>query len=57
MDEKLFMGAAAKIHEFLNIELLIQPGRLRFYVAAALTDSFGQDGRVVEAGALGGTHD
>ena len=31
--------------------------RLRLYVAAALTDTFGEDGRVVKFGALGGTHD
>ena len=31
--------------------------RLRLYVAAALTDTFGEDGRVVQVGTLGGTHD
>ena len=30
LDEQLFMGAAAKIHEFLDIEPLMPPGRLRF---------------------------
>ena len=30
LDEQLFMGAAAKIHEFLDIERLMPPGRLRF---------------------------
>ena len=29
LDEQLFMGAAAKIHEFLDIEPLMPPGRLR----------------------------
>ena len=29
LDEQLFMGAAAKIHEFLDIELVVPPGRLR----------------------------
>ena len=29
LDEQLFDGAAAKIHEFLDIELLMPPGRLR----------------------------
>ena len=30
LDEQLFAGAAAKIHEFLDIEALMPPGRLRF---------------------------
>ena len=30
LDEQLFAGAAAKIHEFLDIEPLMPPGRLRF---------------------------
>ena len=29
LDEQLFEGAAAKIHEFLDIEPLMPPGRLR----------------------------
>ena len=29
LDEQLFMGAATKIHEFLDIEPLMPPGRLR----------------------------
>ena len=29
LDEQLFEGAAAKIHAFLDIELLMPPGRLR----------------------------
>ena len=29
LDEQLFDGAAAKTHEFLDIELLMPPGRLR----------------------------
>ena len=28
LDEQLFMGAAAKIHEFLDIESLMSPGKL-----------------------------
>ena len=28
LDEQLFAGAAAKIHEFLDIEPLMPPGRL-----------------------------
>jgi hypothetical protein len=30
LDKQLFMGAAAKVHEFLDIEPLMPPGRLRF---------------------------
>ena len=30
LDEQLFNGFAARVHEFLDIEPLMPPGRLRF---------------------------